>query len=231
MSAAWNRLAERFDKMTERERLWVFLAGIAVVVALGYVLVIEGASARQKTLQATVMRQSTELTQLQAQIAELKRTLGQDPDAASRERIEQLRAELGNYETELRGVQEGLVAPERMVRLLEGMLAGDTRVRLVSLKTLPVSSLVESTAAPATGSVAPAASTAPADERKLVYTQGIELTVEGSYLDLVQYQARLEKLPWRMFWARSRLDAEDYPRVRLTLTLYTLSLDNAWLVV
>jgi MSHA biogenesis protein MshJ len=227
MSAAWSRLAERFNKLQERERLMVFLAGIVVIVGIGFLLAIDGGLTRQKVLKDDVARQQQELDQLQAQNVELARTLAQDPDAASRQRIEQLRAELSSYESELLGVQQGLVAPERMVRVLEGMLAGDNRVRLVSLKTLPVSSLVE----PAVGPDGATPAGAAADEKKLVYKHGIELTVEGSYPDLVEYQTRLEKLPWRMFWARSRLDAADYPRVRLTLTLYTLSLDKAWLVV
>jgi MSHA biogenesis protein MshJ len=228
MNATWNRLAERFNKLQERERLMVIVAGIVVVAGLGFVLAVDGSLSRQKTLADTVARQEKELAQLQAQNAELTRTLAQDPNMANRERIEQLRAELSGYDSELQGVQQGLVAPERMVRVLEGMLAGDNRVRLVSLKTLPVSSLVEPTEAdPARPDQPPV----PDGESKLVYKHGIELTVEGSYLHLVQYQTRLEKLPWRMFWARSRLDASDYPRVRLTLTLYTLSLDKAWLVV
>jgi len=40
---------------------------------------------------------------------------------------------------------------------------------------------------------------------------------------------RLEKLPWRMFWSRATLAAAEYPRVTLKVTIYTLSLDKAWL--
>jgi MSHA biogenesis protein MshJ len=34
-----------------------------------------------------------------------------------------------------------------------------------------------------------------------------------------------------MFWSRASLNAEDYPRLTLTVTIYTLSLDKAWLEV
>lgn len=225
MRAALNSLTGRFNKLNPRERLWVFVAGIAIIAGIGFVLFVDGTLTRQKVLRDNLARQQAELVQVQGQNAELTRTLAQDPDAASRQRITELREQLKGYDTELRGVQQGLVAPERMVRMLEGMLAGDSRIRLVKLHTLPVSSLVEPVAA------VEGAPPAPLDEKRLVYKHGIELTVEGSYPDLVAYQARLEKLPWRMFWARSQLDASDYPRVRLTLTLYTLSLDKAWLVV
>jgi hypothetical protein len=34
-----------------------------------------------------------------------------------------------------------------------------------------------------------------------------------------------------MFWAQAKMDASEYPRVRLTVIVYTLSLDKNWLVV
>ena len=55
--------------------------------------------------------------------------------------------------------------------------------------------------------------------------------VEGNYLDLLGYQSRLEKLPWRMFFARTSVNSVDYPKVLMTITLFTLSLEEAWLVV
>jgi MSHA biogenesis protein MshJ len=57
----------------------------------------------------------------------------------------------------------------------------------------------------------------------------VELTARGSYLDMVDYMAALEALPTQLFWGRAQLDVEEYPTVRLTLTLYTLSLDEKWM--
>ncbi|MBI3936114.1 MAG: MSHA biogenesis protein MshJ, partial [Betaproteobacteria bacterium] len=42
---------------------------------------------------------------------------------------------------------------------------------------------------------------------------------------------QLEKLSWQMFWGRIAMDAERYPRLTVTLTVHTLSLDKAWLIV
>ena len=223
MNGAWDRLAAKFNALKPRERLMVFLAGIVLIAGLVFVLAIDGAMVKRKLLHASLDRQQSELQQMQEQNSELIKSLAHDPDQADRLRIDQLRQELAKYDAELRGVQQGLVAPERMVRLLEGMLAGDGRIRLVRLKTLPVSALVEH--------AEPQGAADPAVDKKLVYKHGIELTVEGSYLDLVEYQAKLEKLPWRMLFARTSIDSTDYPRVQMTLILFTLSLEEAWLVV
>lgn len=227
MKQAWEKLARRFDALKPRERVMVFAAGVAIIAGLGFVLAIDGALAKHKILAANAEKHRIDLAQLHRQNTELSRLLSQDADAEGRKRIDDLRSQLGGYDAELRSVQQGLVPPNRMVKVLEEMLSRDVHVRLVKLRTLPVAALMEPAGVPAD---APAAKpTAPS--KNLVYKHGIEVTVEGGYLDLLDYQARLEKLPWRMFFARSSVNAVDYPRVLMTITLYTLSLEEAWLVV
>ena len=232
---AWEQLMRKFDAMKSRERAMVFAAGAVVIAGLGYVLVIDGAMTRQKIAATNAERHRADLDQLQRQNAELTRLLAQDPNTEGRKHVEQLQQQIGGYDSELRHMQQGLVPPDKMVKVLEDMLSRESRVRLVKLRSLPAAALVERAAdgaakpaqvAPGAAIDKPAAST-----KNLVYKHGLELTVEGNYLDLAEYQARLEKLPWRMFFARTSVNSLDYPRVLMTVTLYTLSLDEAWLVV
>ena len=227
MKQAWEKLARRFEALQSRERVMVFAASVAIVAGLGFVLVIDGAMTRHKLLAASVDKYRIDLAQLQSQNAELSRLLSQDPDAEGRKQIDELQRRLGGYDNDLRGVQQGLVPPNRMARVLEDMLSRDSHVRLVKLRTLPVAALLE----PAGGTAGGAPAKPPTPAKNLVYKHGIELTVEGGYLDLLDYQLRLEKLPWRMFFARTSVNSVDYPKVFMTVTLYTLSLEEAWLVV
>jgi len=55
--------------------------------------------------------------------------------------------------------------------------------------------------------------------------------VSGSYLDLLAYLKDLEKLPNQLYWGKLDLNAAAYPQVTLKLSVYTLSLNLAWLVV
>jgi MSHA biogenesis protein MshJ len=223
----WEKLARKFDALQARERVMVFVAGLAVIAGLGFTLVIDGALTRHKIQAANADKLRTDLAQLQKQNAELSRLLSQDADAEGRKRVEDLRRQLGAFDSELRSVQQGLVPPNRMVKVLEDMLSRDANVRLVKLRTLPVTALTETAGAPVEGSAAKSTGAT----KNLVYKHGIEVTVESNYLDLLAYQTRLEKLPWRMFFARTSVNAVDYPKVLMTITLYTLSLEEAWLVV
>ena len=226
MNESWQKAVARFDVLKPRERVMVFVAGAAVIGWLVFTMAIEVELTRYKRLSADLSRQRTTLAQLQTQNAELVRSAAQDPDAAGRARIDALMTELAQFDSDLRGVQQGLVPPTRMTRVLEDVLTRNSRVHLVKLKTLPVTALVDREAK---GEPVRAATQGGAD--RLVYKHGIELTLEGGYLDLLDYLTRLEKLQWQMFWARTRIDASQYPRVQMTVTLYTLSLDEAWLVV
>ncbi|MFL6580223.1 MAG: hypothetical protein ACJ8G2_05730 [Burkholderiales bacterium] len=221
MTGLWRAYQRKFDTLQPRERVMIFVAGVAIIAALAFVLSIDGALAKRKIAAANVGKYRADWAQLQKQNSELSRVLAQDPDVVGRKQIEDLKQQLSGYDIELRGVQQGLVPPKQMAKLLADMLNGDSQVRLVKLRTLPVAALVD-----------PAGN---GDRSKtgsnLVYKHGIEVTVEGGYLELLEYQSRLEKLPWRMFFARTRVNATDYPKVLMTVTLYTLSLEEAWLVV
>ncbi|WP_229425003.1 hypothetical protein [Massilia sp. Se16.2.3] len=63
----------------------------------------------------------------------------------------------------------------------------------------------------------------------MLYRHGVEVTVRGNYLDMIGYMAALEAMPTQLFWGRAQLEAETWPDSRLTLTLYTLSLDAKWM--
>ena len=226
MNETLRKAMARFDALKPRERAMVFVAGVAVIGWLVFAITVDNELTRYKRLSAEMSRHQATLAQLQTQTAELKRSAAQDPDDAGRARIAALKAQLAQFDSELRGVQQGLVPPTRMTRVLEDMLTRNSRVHLVKLKTLPVTPLVDREAE---GEPVRAATQGAAD--RLVYKHGIELTLEGGYLDLLDYLTRLEKLRWQMFWARTRIDASKYPRVQMTVMLYTLSLDEAWLVV
>jgi MSHA biogenesis protein MshJ len=226
MKQAWQRYAVKFDALSTRERMMVFVAALCVVGFVGFELALSAKLMRGSRLSAQISQHEAELVQTRARVEALTASLARDPNEELRAQIAALRARVEQHDAEVRGVHKGLVSPDRMAAALEDILTRHRRVDLIALHTLPVTTLVERPAAQA-GDAPPEP---PATYRQ-VYKHGVQITLQGGYLDLLEYSSRLEKLPWQMFWAHSDMDARDYPRVRLTLTLYTLSLDKAWLVV
>jgi len=225
MKGLWLALVKRLDALAQRERIAVFAACALAIVALVYVAGIEPALQRSRLLAARSADQERLLATAQAQQRELAKTLSQDPDAAPREQIAQRQKQIEQIDTQLAGLQRTLVSPERMPGVLRELMGKEQGVRLVSLRNLPATPLV---AAPESATAAAAPEHAGAGRN--VYRHGVEIVLQGNYLDLLAYVARLERQPWQVFWGKTVLSA-DYPTVVVSLTLYTLSLDKAWLVV
>jgi MSHA biogenesis protein MshJ len=190
-------------------------------------------SRKEAALRQTLVQQRGAIEGIDADIASKARAYANDPNDALRKRLAALRAETERTSADLRTMQKGLVPPERIAPLLESILRANGRLKLVSLKTLPVTTLNDGTAPPAAAPAALATATTATPpvvkSPDLLYRHGVELTVRGSYLDMVDYMHALETLPTQLFWGKAQLDAEAYPNVRLTLTLYTLSLDSKWM--
>ncbi len=230
--AAWRRMAGRIDALNLRERVLILAAAAALLVALFHALLLGPALARQQQLSRQVARQQGQMAAMEAQARAFAGRRNADPNAAARGRLEQLRRQLGQIDGSLADLQKGLVSPENMASLLEDMLRRDGMPRLVALKTLPTSSLAseEDGKTQVKGAAPVVQPPSAAAAQHAVYKHGVELTLEGSYPDLLRYLTQLEALPWRMFWSKIEIKAE-YPKVTMTLTLYTLSLDQTWLSI
>ncbi len=246
MNPKLAKLRDRIDALTVRERVLLFAASAGVLVFMAHSILIAPAEVRNKALRAELRQQQNNIVGMDLEILALVNAHAVDPDLANRARLGSLVNESTRMVNDLRALQSALVAPELMAPLLEKILKGNNRLKLVSLKTLAPTTVSGSAQGPvvaAPGSAAPAMANAPAVapgapaapvaaasvKVPLVYRHGVELTVRGNYLDMIDYMDALQAMPTRVFWGKANLEVETYPNARLTLTLYTLSLDEKWM--
>lgn len=242
MKQYWQKIVLRIDSLALRERAIVFALAVLVLITLVNTFMLDPQFAKQKVLSQQVKQDQVKIAEIRSQIEQKAKAQAADPDATNRELLKSLAQQSNQMHSALNALQKGLVSPDRMGELLEGILKRNTKLRLVSLTSLPVSGLMENlptdtqafsvsnTKAPINppvaskdkgGSATPAMAT--------VYKHGVEIVVQGSYLDMVNYMAELEAMPWQVFWAKAKLDAGEFSKATLSLTLYTLSLDKKWL--
>jgi MSHA biogenesis protein MshJ len=228
MTQRLQKVAERIDALSLRERAMLFAGAAAAIVFLLYALFLNPQLVRQKALRAELAQQQDNIAGIDREIGQQLQAYAQDPDAAARTRLAAIAADTGQLAGKLRAMQNGLVAPERMAPLLEAILKSNGKLRLVSMKTLAASPLGDA-AAPATAAPAIVSATAAPSPAALLYRHGVQIAVRGSYLDMVDYMDALEAMPTQLFWGRAELAVDEYPSATLTLTLYTLSLDRKWI--
>ena len=207
----------------------------------GYSVFVDPAMKRAQLAERSELEQRVQLANMQQQMAVLL-SPSQDPDVAARIELDRLKKQLGALADRLVAVEGSLVPPQRVPALLEDMIGRKAGLRLLSLKTLPVSPLLEKKSdAEQTGAAkaadklaaSSAAKTgeAPASPSAGLFKHGVEIRLEGSYQELAAYLERLEKSQSKLLWSSVSLSAEQHPRLVLVLTVYTLSLDRTWLIV
>ena len=245
LSAQWTLWAGKFAALTRRERA---IVAAAVVLGGGFLIFNFGVDpflqqARIASRAEAVAR--TELGQQEA-LAAMLTAQNADPDAFNRSRLAQTKQELTAVSERLARFEAGMVPPARMQAFLQGLLAKNQAIELLGLKTLPVTPVGPPPAADKTEAAAGAtaqmakdpakdkavqAGAAPAAADEGIYQHGIEIRLAGSYNDLLNYLAELERMPQRVMWNSVSLTVEKYPRNVMVLRVYTLSLDKNWLVV
>ena len=223
----WGEINAKVDALALRERVLIFFAIAFLLVALVNMFFLDPLLAQQKKLSTQVVQQQEKMKDIQAQIATLLQAKKSDEDSPQRLRMAELKQEIEAGSTYLQGRRDRLVPPEKMAGLLEQVLKKNGDLQLISLQTMPVAPLIDDVNNDTT---VPTAQPLVAPDKQ-VFKHGVQITVRGSYLDLLQYLNALEHLPVQMFWGMAKMNVVQYPAAELTLTLYTLSLDKIWLQV
>ena len=229
--AALTRLRRSFDARARRER--ILLIGAAVAVAamavdhfwLSPAFEAWQAAGRREAAAATTLQSLNDaIAQRGTESRALEQQLQRDV-AVWRDKVKQ-------GDTELRRFGTSLVKAADMLPVLDHMLAQSGGLRLRNMQSLPRTELAAAgsslATAPGVAASAPAASSS-GEAGPVLYRHGVELTVEGSYADLLAYLNALEAMPQRVLWGGVQMKVAQYPKALLTLRLYTVSMDRGWL--
>jgi MSHA biogenesis protein MshJ len=139
----WMSLLAQIDALNRRERLMVLAAALAVVGFAGDTFLLGPQRASLMQVERDAARERTELDRIEAQLAELNGRLASDPDEVPRLRLKQLTAELSELNAGFQRLEQSLVPPDQMSRLLEQVMRRTQGISVVRLQTLAPISLPE----------------------------------------------------------------------------------------
>jgi len=225
LNEIWRKLTSRYEALNRRERTLVAVAMVLGPLLIGNGLFIEPLWSKVSSLSKAITADEAMLAQFQGEFATLQAQLREDPDAARRAELAAQQRQGEEAEAKLRELGSVLVRPEQMNALLQGLLARQAGLHLVSLKTLPPEGVLgkRENAKDAAGK--------PVERQFDLYRHGVEIRVEGSFGELQTWLVQLEKLPQRLLWERLDYRVLDYPRAEMRLVVFTLSSEKTWLVL
>jgi MSHA biogenesis protein MshJ len=198
MKAFWTLQARRINALTLRERAIMFVSLAVAMAALADALVLSPQGAEQKALAKKMRQQTTELDGLRSQLVAGTVAAGTDTPQG---RLQQLRSERQAVDEQIR--QRAGSASARLPDLLGQVLKRHDRLTVLRLAT----------AAPR-----PASELEPGALQML----GVDLSLAGSYLDLVAYLAEIENTLPGVRWSELQINsAEPTPVLKVRVYLLT----------
>lgn len=201
MKRLWQNQARRIDALSLRERVIMFASLALALGALVDALLLSPAIAERRALAAQMRQNANELGTLRTRLAAATQTGTDTPLGRQRAAVEQARAELQSLDTQVQARLARRDEVTRLPELLERVLRRHERLTLTRLATVE----------------APRSTTADGAGSGLRW-QAVELSVAGSYLDLMQYLDALEHELPGLRWGALQITTQTQPPV-LTVRL------------
>jgi MSHA biogenesis protein MshJ len=217
-----QRFSEWWDRRKPREQLLVIAVALLTLALASDTLLLKPVRIQIADSSRRLADARTDLEKLQQQVEERDRA-GSDRLKA---READLQVRLSAAEAEIRRAHIDPVAPQEMSRQLSAILTKFPELRVVGMVSEPPVAVDEVT----DRNGAKAADNAEA-RRAMLYEHGLELTVEGRYLDLIAYLQLLERTPYKIYWRDLDLNVNQQGVPVTRIHFFTLSKGPTWLTL
>lgn len=196
----------RFNMLSLRERLMVFVAVFGVLLVLWYFVLWNVLQPERGGVDGGVT-----YAQLKPEVASLKKVL-----KLSRTKLTSLSGQNAKLAAQIKQHKQGavttlsdflqeLISPVQMHSVLKDMLQSQHGLKLISFENIP-------------GKIIGTPNT-----QYMLYEHGISIKFQGSYLSVLHYLEGLENLEWGFYWDSLEYKVTKYPAAEVTLELHTLS--------
>jgi len=211
----WKNIQKLIESRSLRERAILFGAVFILIFYVWLVYIFDAMNASQDATQrqinSTVGQINNELTRNQ----QIQNTYTSDPNAFARTRRNELQAQVDAIDSQLLGLYGELILPSQMANILSDILRKETTLRLVSLENQAPEVLFDN----GQGS------------EIQVYRHGLNLRLEGEYLETIRFMRQVEELNVNFFWESLSYDVNEYPDGTINLNIFTLSTQRGFIGV
>lgn len=213
--ARTNKLIERTNSLSLRERALLMLAVFAIIFLLWDFSIMQQLGQRQEAVRAELENVRQRVDDLTRSLQELAGERARDPNRELVRETEALQAEVEALEARLAERHGGIASAEESVSVLAGLLGQRAGVDIIELENLPPGRLTGASGNPVPG----------------LFVHRVRLVIESDFNGVREYLEATSQLPRGVFWESFDLTVEQWPTNRIELILYSVALDDRWLGV
>jgi MSHA biogenesis protein MshJ len=223
-------LITAYEKISVREQHIILSAFVVLFLIVSYLFAIEPMLLSNAELIEKEEKLVNSNRSLSDQIMKTKNKKRQDPNEPLREQLSEIIAQSDSEQQKINLLTQALVAPKQMISLLESVLTQDKQLKLISLSNLPEEALsLEGKSLAVSANAAVDTSNITNDKTRadaLIYKHTFEIELEATYDSALSYLQRLDGLPWQLFWQDLKYESTQYPKGKLNIRIYTLSMSQ-----
>lgn len=209
-----NKIQERFESLTTREKVIVVTALLAILWSCWDSIFYQPVLLKQKSINQELANINTEITSQQQITTQLKNSGNIDPNVDNQKKLAELKAQYSHLQEQVMLGDKKFVPPQLMAKALSDMLKENQQLTLIKLESLPATTLL-----------------AGEQQHQPIYKHGLVITFSGNYADTLTYLKALEALPWAIVWDSLDYQVKNYPMAEITIRAVTLSFEKGWLGV
>lgn len=233
LNRQWNSVKKMIEARTLRERVIVLSASLFLLVYTWLLLFLDPNNRDQRNFERRIQGAAGQIADLDKRFREIQGSYGDDPNAYIRSRLEELQEATLEVDAKLAELAGHLISPKEMSVLLTSILQQETSLKLINLTNLPPQALLsaEVDAMPLVGAAETKLLLSEGEQSLQVFSHGLRMEFEGSYVDTVNYLHSLEQSGSQFFWQSLDFQTLEYPNARISLNVYTLSTQRGWIGV
>ncbi|TRX02316.1 hypothetical protein [Candidatus Methylobacter oryzae] len=211
----FNNLQEKFEALARREKIMVTGVLLLGLTAVWDNFFYQPTQEKQLNLQKELVSLKQQIADQQIILIKIENSPAVDLNLDNKNKLIALKSEYNRLQEQMTQSGKNFAPPHLMATALSDILNQNSRLTLIKLDTLPVTTLIESKP----------------QQTNPIYKHGLVITFSGTYLDTLNYLKSLESLPWHFIWESIDYQVKDYPVAETTIRAYTLSFKESWLGV
>ncbi len=230
---AWILWCDRFDNFVVRERILLFGCLVAGIYLVFDTLFIMPTNKEILRLQEEILTVQKNTDKLNAEKNVFDRVSKNDPDADLKREVLKLKGRLLQLESDLDELSLRLVSADRIPEVLKSVSQQTNKIHLKTIQTLKPQLIdfsgvkrvqLKSLASAVDASMGIDNDTPASMSSQKVYKYGIHIVFEGTFFEILDFLGALEALEWRLYWEGLDYHVMTYPRARVEVEVYTLSM-------
>lgn len=240
MNEKIKKIHTRFDALAQREQIMVAGLLFVLLYVAWQILLFDESTIQSIKLKNQIKAQQQQNSSMKIEISAYRDRAVNNPNVKLRKEQLKYLSKIEILDGKLNKKMKGLISPRKMTLMLKDIFKSNTKLTLLSLENLKTESMFNFTSENTdetnnenlkTTSVIDDISEKDNEESAVVYRHPVRLVFTGNYLNVLSYLEVIEKMPWDLYWDTVQLDVEKYPKAKIVITVFTLSLKKGWVGV